>query len=307
MALSFYDTYGATAGNKLDIRDLITVVSPEDTPVYSVLPDGEANGTEHIWLTIPLPTAADNKHVEGTAYSFASGDTETRKSNFTQIFIKSWKISGTQEAVGKYGRSSDWDYRRMLSMKAFKIDMEYELLDNTASAAGATTATEREFKGLGGAALDGGVTANAHAVSGSLSPISEDVLNSPMETMWTAGARPNKVACSGFVKRSIAGFLGNGAGRPLNSSNGDRSVLSVVDSYESDFGRVDIMASRAINPKSAVYVWDNELVAKAWLRPPFQETPPKDGDYFPGVILSEFTFEYLNPNGCGRIMRVASA
>ena len=307
MALEFYDTYGATAGKAEDIRDLLTVLSPSETPVYSVMPDGEANGTQHIWLTVPLPTASDNKNVEGKTYTFTSGDTETRKSNYTQIFIKEWKISGTQEAVKKYGRASDWDAHRLRAMKALKVDIEYELLDNTASASGATTATAREFKGFGGAALDGGVTANAHGTSGSLAPISEDVLNSPMETMWTAGARPNKVACSGFVKRGIAGFLGAGAGRPINSADGSRSMTSVVDSYESDFGRVDIMASRSINPKSEVVIWDNELVAKAWLRPPFQETPPKDGDYFPGILITELTFEYLNPSGVARIMRVASA
>jgi len=306
MAKDFFDTFGST-GMKEDVRDLITVISPDETPAMSMLADSQANGRLHEWLTIPLPTGADNKQTEGVTYTFTSGNAETRIINYTQIFLQEWQVSGTIEAVAKYGRASEWDMRKLHALRAFKVDVEFELLDNTASAAGATTATARELKGIPGAAVDGGVTATAVSTSTERAPISEPMLNAALQDMWTAGGNPNKVIVGGFVKRGISGFVGAGAGRPIVNDNGDRIASNVIDVYESDFGRLDVAASRHTNPGSQVLFFENELLSKAWLRPPFTETPPKDGDRFPGVVVGEMTLEYLNPNGVGRITRVQSA
>jgi hypothetical protein len=192
-------------------------------------------------------------------------------------------------------------------MKSFKIDVEWALLDNTASAAGATTATARTLKGLRGAAQDSGITATANSVSTNASPMDEAVLNSGLKLMWDQGVTPDKLVCSSFVKRQISGFLGGQAGRPIVNQNGDRVASNVVDVYESDFGRLDVIPSRILNIKSNVLFFRNDLLSLAWLRPPFVEFPPKDGDYIPGVMLGECTLEYLNPFGMGLLTRVQSA
>jgi len=306
MAETFFDTYAST-GMKEDVRDLITVVSPDAAPVYSMLRQGDCTRERHEWLSITLTTAADSKQIEGTAYGYASGVAETRLQNYTQIFRKTWKVSGTVDAVAKYGRGDEWNFRRALAMRAFKIDVEYELLDNTASAAGASTATSRELKGLPGAAMDGGVTATAHGTAALRSPIDEVLLNSLLHDMWLQGAKADHLICNGFVKRAIAGFLGAGVGRPVVSENGERTMVNVIDSYEGDFGRVNIVMTRTINPGSQVLACQNEFLSMCWLRAPFTETPPKDGDYFLGVLLGEGTLEYLNPNGVGRLTRVQSS
>ena len=306
MAAGFFDTYGGT-GNKEDVRDLLTVISPDETPVMSLLGDGEANSTRHEWLTIALPTGADNKQIEGTAWSYVSGNKETRIQNYTQIFTQTWKVSGTVEAISKYGRASEFDMRRLHALRALKVDIEYELCDNTASAAGATTATAREMKGLAGAAMDGGVTSTAIGVAADRAPLSEVMLNQLLQDSWLAGGRPDTMVCGGFVKRGVSGFLGAGAGRPIVNQNGDRVASNVVDVYESDFGRLDVIPDRYIALGSQVLVFQKDLGVKAWLRPPFTEQPAKDGDYIPGVAVAELTLEYLNPAGFARLTRVSSS
>src|SRR5579863_4943187 len=129
MASSFFDTYGST-GLREDVRDLITIISPQDTPVYSLLRPGTSIGVHHEWLTIPLPSATNNATVEGTTWSYASGFAETRLQNYTQILNKTWQVSGTVEFAGKYGRASEFDMRKLHALKAFKIDMEWVLLNN---------------------------------------------------------------------------------------------------------------------------------------------------------------------------------
>src|SRR3990167_8080797 len=262
-------------------------------------------------LTITLPTATDNKHIEGTAWTFSTSESampgEARKVNYTQIFVNVWKVTGTVEAAQKYGRTSEYDLRRAHALRAFKVDIEYELLDNTASAGGATTATAREMKGLPGAAVDGGITATANSVAANRSPLDESILNSMLQSMWLQGTNPNKLVVNGFVKRSIAGFLGGSAGRPIVNQNGDRVASNIVDIYESDFGRLDILMSRQTNPGSQVLAYQDDLLTLCWLRPPTSRPGQDDGDYRQGVVVGEGTFEDLNPNGVGRLTRVQSS
>jgi hypothetical protein len=306
---AFFETYLST-GLREDVLDALEVISPDDTPVYNGLRKGKANAVHHEWLTIGLPTASAvgaNKYAEGAAFAYASGDAyqpaETRLHNYTQIFHKTFKVSGTIEAVGKYGRDSEWGMRKLMAMRGFKVDIEVAILDNTASGAGAS-GTARTMDGL---RTFNGLSATAHATSGSLAPVDEGNLNVLMQAMWEQGCSPNRLVCSPFVKRQISLFSGVGAGKPRVSDNGERELVDVLDVYESDFGRVSIIPSRRLAVKSEVLVWENELTSLPILRSPSIKPTPNDGDFITGAIVGEMTFEYLNPNGLGRLRRVQSA
>lgn len=295
-------------GLREDVRDLITVLSPVDTPAFSMLGDSQANNTRHEWLSITVPTGADNKHIEGTAWAYASADVaaETRYQNYTQIMITTFRVAGSVEAVGKYGRSSEYDFRRLNALKGHAVDIENELLENTASAAG-DTGTSRDMKGIPGAAMDGGVTATAHSTATSRSALSVATLNALLQSMWDQGTNPDTIVCGSGVKRAISAFSGADAGRPVVLEDGKKIFTMAVDVFETDFGRLAVVPSRRINPGSQLLAFDRSLLSKAWLRPTFVEYPAKDGDYLPGVIVSELTLEYLNPLGVGRLTRVLSA
>jgi len=306
---AFFETYLST-GLKEDVSDIIQTISPADTPVYTGMRKTKATGITHEWLTIALPSASAvgaNSYSEGVDFVYASGaayqPVETRLLNKTQIFHKTWKVSGTVEEVSKYGRDSEWAFRKMAAMRAWKIDVEVALLDNSASAAG-SSGVVRTMNGL---RAQDGLSATAHAVSGSLAPIDEGNLNVLLQAMWEQGVDPNRLVCSPFVKRGISTFVGNGAGVPIVINNGERTFANVLDVYESDFGRLSLIPSRRLNIKSEVIVYQNELTAIAVLRPPMARPTPNDGDFLSGAIVGELTFEYLNANGIGRIRRVQSS
>ena len=139
---AFWETYVST-GMRQDVSDVIEVLSPDDTPAYAMLRKGKATAVAHEWLDIALPSASAvgaNSFAEGVAFVYASGSNyqpnETRRINYCQIFHKTWKISGTVEVVGKYGRESEYAMRKMHALRAFKVDVEVALLDNSASGAG---------------------------------------------------------------------------------------------------------------------------------------------------------------------------
>ena len=297
-----FSTYEST-GMVQDVRDIIDIISPLDTPVYSMLRKGRASAVTHEWLTITLSTSNANSAIEGAAFATASAQTiETRMMNKTQIFTKPWQVSATIEAVKKFGRTSEYAFRRMLALKAWKIDVEFALIDNTASAAGAT-GTAKTFNGLPGAA---GVTTTANSSSTSSSPLDEVVLNKHLQAQWDTGASPDTLVCPGFIKRTISGFVGGGAGRPIVNENGDRMASNVVDVYESDFGRLNIFPTR-YGVASRLAVFQKDLCSMAFLRDPVTIDRPYDSDGRQGIVVGELTFEYLNTNAVGRIYRVQSS
>lgn len=306
---AFFESYLST-GMREDVLDALEVISPDDTPVYNSIRKGKANGVHHEWLTITLPTASAvgaNSYAEGASFAYASGaayqPAEARLHNYCQIFHKTFKVSGTIESVAKYGRDSEWAMRKMHAMMAWKIDVEVALLDNSASGAGSSGAA-RTMQGL---RAQDGLSATAHATSGSLAPIDEGNLNVLLQAMWEQGCQPDKLVCSPFVKRQISQFAGAGAGRPIVINNGGREFSDVLDVYESDFGRLSLVPARRLNIKSEVIVYQNNMVSLPILRSPSIRPTPNDGDFITGAIVGELTFEFLNTNALGRLRRVQSS
>lgn len=306
---AYFETYLSTA-MKEDVLDAIEVISPKDTPVYNGLRKTKATGTRHDWLTIAIPSASAvgaNSYSEGVAFVYASGDAyqpaETRRINYTQIFHKTWKVSGTVEEAAKWGRGSEWAMRKAHAMLGWKTDVEVALLDNSATAAG-SSGVVRTMIGL---RTPDGLSATAHATSGSLAPIDDGNLNVLLQLQWEQGASPDTLVCNPFVKRQISGFAGSGAGRPIVINNGERVFSDVLDVYESDFGRLKLIASRRLNIESEVLVYQNDMCSIPILRSPSSRPTPNDGDFLTGAIVGELTFEYLNINALGRLRRVQSS
>lgn len=306
---AFFESYLST-GMREDVLDVLEVLSPDDTPAYNMLKKGKAIGVHHEWLQIALPTASAvgaNSFAEGATFVYASGGNyqpvETRAHNYCQIFQKTFKVSGTIEDVGKYGRDSEFAMRKAHALRAFKVDIEVALLDNSASSAGAS-GTARTMDGL---RTQNGLSATAHATSGSVAPIDEGNLNVLLQAMWNQGTNPDTLICGPFVKRQISQFAGNSAGRPIVINNGERQYSDVLDLYESDFGRIKLVPSRRLNIQSDVVIFENKSNGLAILRSPNVRPTPNDGDFISGAVVGEMTFEYLNPYGVGRLRRVQSA
>ncbi len=53
--MAVLNTYDTTGGNREDIYDVLQLVSPEETPLFTRLPDSVANATQHQWVEYLLP------------------------------------------------------------------------------------------------------------------------------------------------------------------------------------------------------------------------------------------------------------
>ena len=259
---------------------------------------GTATGRTHEWTTETLQASSSgNAVIEGATAAYASGDiTErTRITGYTQILRKPFSTSYTQDAVGKAGvAGSEFDHQRMLKTRELARDMNAALI-NQASASGAS-ATARTLNGML-------VAITTNTGSANSLPLDEGDFNTVLQNIWTQGGHPNAVYCGGFNKRTISSWTS-----PLQrnvDANGRKRVVA-VDTYDSDFGRMDIYLEREM-PATQVAILEEKYWKTAFLRPLFFEEVGKVGGQRRGYVESEITLEYLAEASSGRITGTATA
>jgi hypothetical protein len=286
-----YETTYTAVGNREDLSDIITNISPTQTPIYSLIGRTVAKATYHEWLEDELAAPGANAQVEGADFSgiIQAPTARVRKGNYTQIFSKGYGVSGTQEVVLKAGIKSEIAYQMAKAMKEIARDVEYAIITNAAAVAGDAT-TARQMGGI-----PAFVTTNVTDAGGVA--LTEDMLNDAIQASWKAGGEPDTVVVSGKNKRAISGFT---AGVTKTVSADDKRLIAAVDVYESDFGMVKIIADRWM-PDTDLFVLDKSYLKVAYLRPFKQEEVAKTGDRTEKVIVGELTLEVRAEKAQARI------
>src|SRR4030095_8876720 len=87
----------AAKGNREQLSDVVSRITPEDTPIYSMIDHPSVKGTHPEWETIALSPPGANVQTEGDEYSFGASTPAARVGNYTQIMRKTGIISGSQE------------------------------------------------------------------------------------------------------------------------------------------------------------------------------------------------------------------
>lgn len=295
MPNAYLDTYAAI-GNREDLIQTITNISPEETVFMSRIGKGNAIARFHEWLTESLQASnSGNAIIEGASATFASGDItpRTRLGNYTQILRKPWSTSYTQDEVEKAGvGGTEFDHQRVLKTKELARDMNSALINQT-SASG-TSAVARTLQGALAAIASNTASMTQNNIA---NPLDQTVYNELLQRIWQLGGRPNATYVGGFNKRVISAWT-----QPLNrniDANGKKLVVS-VDTYDSDFGVQTILLEREM-PPAQVMVLEEKYWRTAFLRPLFYEELGKVGEQRRGTVVSEITLEYLAENSSGKI------
>ena len=105
--MATYTSYDQV-GIKEDVSDIITDITPTDTPFTTMIGNGETIANRvHQYQEDSLAAAADNKAVEGADPSMGSLSATTLRSATTQILSKAFQVSATADAVATYGRAKE--------------------------------------------------------------------------------------------------------------------------------------------------------------------------------------------------------
>ena len=297
-------------GNREDLSDVIYNISPTETPFMSMIAGkGKAKATYHEWQIDALAAAGINSVVEGNDAVYSTATPTTRVGNRTQISEKLVSVTGTQEAVDKAGRNSEYRYQLALRGQEIKRDMEFGLTGNYASSAGtgsvprrlgsleawfATNSQRSATNGADGGFSGGNVAAATDETAGGLRTITEAMLKTAMQQAWTAGGKPEYVLCGPVNKQKISAFAGIATlYRDTGSQMKQASIMGAADVYVSDFGQVKIIPSR-FSRERTVTVLDPTYWEVGYLRPFKQQELAKTGDAMKGMLNVEYTLVSKN-------------
>ena len=305
-----FTTYSAK-GIREDLSNVITNISPEETPYQSNIGRETITNTLFEWQTDALADAAANAQLEGDdVASFDAVTATVRLTNYAQISRKTIILSNTEEVVNKAGRRSELAYQIAKRGSELKRDQEYTLLNGAAAAAGNTT-TARATASLGAFiktntdkqtnGVDPSYTTlpNSVRTDGNVRTFTETILKNVIQKVWTAGGTPKILMCGPVNKQRVSGFSGIASSR-YNINGGDKpaTLIGAVDIYVSDFGQVSVIANRFQRERDA-WVIDPEYAKMTVLRPYQQMELAKTGDAEKRMLLVEWGHKVLAENAHG--------
>lgn len=289
-----FDTY-SSANKREDLTDAIYDISPEETPLLSMIGRTTADAVKHEWQTDTLGDANTDGELEGNTFAPAASVATGRADNICMIKTRDAVVTGTQEAVAKAGTKNQLAYEMAKATKRLKKDIDTIISGKQMSVSGAAATarvsrgavswlTTNASRGTNGANVAGVVT------DGTQRAFTETILKSVLASCFTAGADPSKLLLGAFNKAAVAGFVG----RDKTTVPTDKNVVSnSVDVYIGDFHRLDIVPSRNIRARDGLVV-DPEYMAVAYLREFLNKDYDQTGDAKAKQVLSEFTLEMRN-------------
>jgi hypothetical protein len=311
-----YDTYASKRGRET-LSDRIDMITPDETPLYSMLPTTQLEGTHPEWNLDALasPNTA-NKRVQGDVYSYVAITPTTRVGNYTQISMKEFIVSETEEKVSKAGPRSDYDMQMLKKGVELRIDIEVTLLGNQASLAGNST-TAPQSAGmrawvatndlLGGSGASGGFNTGTSVVdaatNGTQRAFTKALMDAGIAAAYTSGGNPTVLMMAPYVKTVFSTFMADANVVPLRlplTGRNQATIIAAADTYVSDFGTVTVVPNRQMARAGAtiarnVYGIDKSKWALGWLRPIQRDNDvAKTSDALPGVLKCEWSLVSYN-------------
>lgn len=313
------DTYDLV-GLAEDVEDVIFNISPTETPALSMFKRTTGTATLHQWQTDSLAAAAKNAYAEGDDSTYSTASPTTLLTNQMQISKKTVMVSGTADAVRKYGRKEEFAYQLAKRGRELKRDIEYGIIRDQASSSGSANFI-RQLAGIetmiaGNRILASGNTAGTTpgyasgawgaVTDGTSGNLDETTFLSALDAAWQDGGDPSLIMVNSFQKRKIATFSGatKYAGVSVNQNQGGRVsqgvIVGGIDLYISDFGEHKIVLNRYMKANTVLCL-DPEYWSTAWLRPIKFEERAKTGDATRGELLCEWTLVGRNPDSSAKV------
>ena len=301
------DTYDLR-GRRDSYLDMIYNISPEETPLVSAIGrDGDVSDIRHNWLTDALRAPGVNAQIDGDDYVYTDRAQPTVVSNITQIMTEPFIISGTAEAVRKWGRKSEIAYQKAKVAKVLKLDLEFNVMGvNQASVLGASAVARRSgsisswltsnvSRGATGAngGFNAGTSLTVAATDGTQRAFNETQLKDVMQSAFSNGGMPTLAYMAPAQKRVFSTFAGIAALRKDVPATGMAKITGAADVYVSDFGNLTAMPARQLRARDVLLI-DPDMLSIGYLRPFKSEELAKTGDADKFNMIVEWTLVVKN-------------
>lgn len=320
-------TFDIERGNREDLLEIITNISPMDTLMLSRLEKVPASNTTHEWLVDILADFGDpdvgNADVqavaEGSDATFDPLEPRKRLCNLTHILRRTFDVSDTQRDVNTAGIRDEYVYQMRKATMELARFIEFALvhsqrqfqtaqgnsvgvlprkMDGFYAFAAASDPTCVTSLGLSENEMGTVTTVTGNSPE---SCITECVLNAQLQAMWDKGAMTDVMWVNAAQKRSLSNLTLNPNSQVRYNINvAERTVINTVDFYQSDFGTQRIYLHRYQATDRISMAEENKLRV-AVLRPVLAVELAKIGSSTKGMMEAELTLEVLAPNAVGYI------
>lgn len=313
----------ATSGDTVreDLTDIISNISPTETPLQANIGRTTAESDLKEWQIDSLATAVDNNwHIDGDDFDGDALDDPERIGNYLGIQRKDIVVSRRANRVRKAGIRNMLSYQIAKKGKELKRDVESSLTANNAAVQGNAT-TAPEFAGLGAwlkTNTDRGATGADPALSnttygvpttaatdGTDRALDESGLLALLASIYTQGGDPDAIMMEPTVKQLFSQYMFGSSARIATpyqehgrNPSGGVTVVGAVDVYISDFGPLEIVCNRFQRPDD-VFILDFDLWELAYLDGYRTEEIAKSGDSEKRMLLVDLTLCSLNEAGNG--------
>ena len=229
-----------------------------------------------------------NPRPQGMAGPKDESTARTLPYNFTQIFSKGVKITGTAEAIDHAGVSAEDSYQIDLRLRELKRELDRTAIMGVRAPNDVASTTYGTMGGL----IDfvGFISGTNNIVTAET--LTPSVLNSMIKKCWDAGLMPDMVAVGGVQKQKISTFDQEFRRSTLDS----RRAGYTVEEFVSDLGiNLRVVVDRWM-PNDVAIVFDSSRVKIMPLngRAFFLEKLAKTGDSNDWQIVGEYTMEVRN-------------
>lgn len=311
-------TTATPVGNREKLSDVVSMITPRDTPIYSDIPKpDDIDRAFFEWEIDTLAAPAANAQLEGDVFTFATVSPVTRVGEYTQILRKDWSISASQESSNNAGNA---EKRKRVQLKRgieIRKDVEFSIVSNVASVGGQTRIsgglpswiTTNASRGAGGSngGYSSGTKLTVAETTGTQRAFTQALLDAVMQSAYAAGADVKKAYVSPYAKGVFVTFMSNSnvaSYRYMAESGNKNKIISNADIYASPWGEIEIVPNRVMAASAAVarrvFLVDPEMLGWAWFRE-IANVPnlAKIADSEQGVIIGEGGLKAFNEAGCG--------
>lgn len=307
-----------SVGNREELSDMINMITPQDTPIYTDIRKGSCDSVHPEWLIDELAAPGENINTEGDEYTFGVGDTPDRVGNYTQIFRKTGIISETQEAVKQAGNANKVTRQKMKRGVEIRKDVEFAIVSNNASESGVTRElgglptwlTTNVSRGAGGA--NGGFNINngmtIAATNGTKRAFTKTLLDTVMSQAYSSGANVRNLYVSPYVKSVFVSFMSDSNVAPFRyavDSGNRNSIVANADIYEGPYGKVFVKPNRVMSTEPLArnaFLIDPDMLSFEWLRKIGEDNKvARTGDAEKYVMIGEGTLKVHNEAAHGLI------
>jgi len=283
--MATYTTYDQV-GKAEDVSDIISDITPTDTPFFSMIKSEKVSARTFEWLEDSLADAAVNAAVEGADATMATLTAATSRTNTTQILTKAFQVSATSDSIKTYGRAKETAYQLGRALKEIKRDVERAMVGVAQAAVTGSTSAARKM-----ASATAQISASTDAGSNSTDPLTEAKLLVAGQAAYTAGSEPSVLMVKPADSTIIAGFAAaSGRNREFAQT---KTLVNVIDLLVTPFGQYKVVLNRHQLTTHAFLI-DPTMFKTAVLRPFSRTLLSKTGDSDKHFVVGEMSLKHTN-------------